>query len=104
MSQKTAQLSIVRAEPDRFCWGKVIKIHTIGPYDLIEYIPEEWMAASGKTRFQIYANEMDQQLSADTLERALLYAMGRRHLASHRHEAGLVTSAAKLLELPESDS
>lgn len=94
--QRTSDLAIVRDLPSRFTWGLVIRIHTVGPYDIIEYHP--WKSVRGtvhtgdpdpiRTEFHVYVRGKSTSESFGSLDAALAGAIayrseGPNHAADH---------------------
>jgi len=71
---------------EEFHWGPVVKVHEIGPYQIVEYHPEIFKHYAGTgtyeptlTNFHIYIDGKDQGESAENLDSALAIAIARRH-------------------------
>jgi hypothetical protein len=83
-----AELDDARA--GKFTWGKVIEVHEIGPYAIVEYHPKRpdmWKnglfvrkgTISSVTNFHVYVNGQDESISFGTLDEALIFAIAARH-------------------------
>jgi hypothetical protein len=73
----------------RFPWGKITQIHSIGPYDIVEFVWKDLAGPDrGKTHFTVYVYKKDTSIGADELDKALALAI------SYRHEGVRCTSAA----------
>lgn len=76
----TTDLSIIRKRPGRFTWGKIIRIHDIGPYTIVEYTRKAISnPALNEVRHHAYVDGEDTCNSAFSLDGALLIALGRKH-------------------------
>jgi hypothetical protein len=73
---------------ERFVWGSVYKTHSIGPYEIVEFIPTEAVKAAKKAglephkclrQFHPYVNAHDTSVVAPTLDGALCLAIAYRH-------------------------
>lgn len=69
---------------ENFAWGRVIEDHLFGPYMVREYIDN----TSGETLFHGYAHGKDLNEGWNSLDRAIIGAIGKHHdglnsLASH---------------------
>lgn len=83
----TCELKVIRAHPNRFCWGQIVAWHEAGPYLIVEYHP--WkvdgctvltgMPNLEKTQFKPYADGTEVHSSWNTLEAALVHAMAYKH-------------------------
>lgn len=58
---------------ENFVWGKVIKIHTISDFQIIEADRE------GVTYFHVYIDFNDTNNSADTIDEAIITALVRKY-------------------------
>ena len=73
MNEKTTDLPIIRSRPGLFIWGKVIKIHDVGPrYTLVEYDDSK-----RERRFHVYVDGKSTSAGAKTFDGAMLYALAR---------------------------
>ena len=82
---KTTKLNKIR-DGFPFTWGELIKIHTIGEYDIIEYFDKD---EDGKTtitiQFHLYVFNEDTCRSYDSLDEALLGAIAYKYEGSNCH-------------------
>lgn len=69
----------------RFPWGRITEVHTIGPYDIVEFIWKEGDRLAGKTHFCVYLDHRDTAMGSPTLEGALaccIAAMAKKEPAA----------------------
>lgn len=93
----TTDLEIIRKSPRRFTWGKIDKIHDIGPYTIVEYTDKSTKCPT----FHVYVDGKCTGTSTTTFDGALLIAIGRKNLEAN--EARWMSIAAgKLLGVKES--
>lgn len=92
----TTDLEIIRNHPRRFTWGKIVKIHNIGPYTIVEYTDKSTKAY----HFHIYVDGKCTGTSTLTLDGALLSAIGRSNLEVNEAR-WMAMAAAKLLNVKE---
>ena len=81
MNERPTRIPGPRIAPngDRFAWGPVQAVHTVGEYDIVEYLDDrsnfgrevEW-APHGQTMFHPYINGRDTHRSYRTLDSALV--------------------------------
>lgn len=106
LSNKTTELSVIRERPNRFTWGRVAKFHDVGPYTLVEFIPDRLAGAPGQApEFHVYVDGYDTCRSTATLDGALrprrrppepggeqgaLHGDGDREAARRRRGAGVM--------------
>ncbi len=73
----------------RWPWGRITEVHSIGPYDIVEFIWKDIKGGlAGKRGFGVFVAGRDAGISAPTLDGALLLAI------AYRAEGGKSTSAA----------
>lgn len=95
-ARTTTDLNIIRKYPNRFTWGKVIKITDVGPYTIVEFTALK----EGKapvSEFQVYVDEKDTSTGADTFDEALLLAISIRHLGKGTYASHMAVAAGKIL-------
>lgn len=92
---RTTDLEVIRQFPNRFTWGKVIKIHNIGPYTFVEHVD-----SAGKIHFSVYVDGKSTNTSTYTLDGALIVAIGRKNLECNEGR-WMAQAAAKLLGVKE---
>lgn len=74
MGKKVSRNSIA----DSFTWGPVVQVHTVGPYDLVEYRPQVFERSRGTgrfakhTHFSVYIGGRDVGVSYKSLQRAMI--------------------------------
>lgn len=92
-----------RATVYPFTWGKVVDIHAIGPYEIVEYDefasgssrgPSGKRPLSGRRLFHVYVDGEDESRSCYTMEGALVIAIAAKQGASL-----FAPAVAKLLKL-----
>ena len=77
----------------KFPWGKIIKTHSIGSYDIVEFKwSNDYREYAGKTGFSVFANQQDINQSAFTLEGALLLGIAWAHgdMSAARYMAKMI--------------
>lgn len=89
MARTTTDLNAVRERPHTFTWGAIEAIHDIGSYSIVEYIEKTGAKA---TCFHVYVDGKDTRRSANSLDAALLYAIGFKHCEVN--EASYMAKAA----------
>ena len=65
------KLDLIRRE---YHWGKVLEIHCIGEYQIVEAIKDD-----GKIHYHGYINYKDANTSYSSLDSALVGCIGRKH-------------------------
>ena len=88
MKERTADLKIIRERPSLFVWGKIVKIHDVGRYTIVEHddYPATNANRESERSFYVYVNGKDTHTSAPTMEQALLHAIAEAfagHSAAH---------------------
>ena len=88
MDRTTTDLETVRQHPGRFPWGPVQQIHDIGPYTIVEFLTRGVDPAEGPS-FHVYVDGKSTNHSTDSLDSALLVAIGRKNCEANegRHMA-----------------
>lgn len=83
--------------------GDITKMHQIGPYTFVEYVQRGISNSdhNGKTFYSIYVEGHKTSCSADTLDKALLYAIAKRNLVEPNTTNWLSQAAEKLLLVEE---
>lgn len=64
---------------NKFTWGKIIKIHTIGNFQIVEYEDQE----ENKILYHVYVNFDDMNISYYDLESALIFAIAYNKSKNH---------------------
>lgn len=95
MSQfgKTTDLAIIRKDPHRFTWGKVISIQDIGRYTIVTSINDSVTQSS----FHAYCDGEDTQTYASSVGAALILAIAYGSLDVNWDI--MAKAACKLLEV-----
>lgn len=104
----STDLALIRANPRRFPWGRLLTIHHIAAtstngnvYDIVEYVDR---ATGEETRFSVYVNSAPLSQGSKTLEGALLLAIahGKLNLAKDgvAHARSMARACATLLNVP----
>ena len=84
MSETTLKkLAGPRGAPDgsRFPWGPIVKIHEVGPYQIVEYLddrssyPRTQQEGHGRTMYQPWVNGRSTSTSWPSLDAALVGAI-----------------------------
>ena len=98
MFQKTTDLEVIREQPRRFTWGKVVAVDVIGPYTIVCFVPNN-AKPEDDFSYHVYVDGKDTSCSAGSLEAALLLAIGLRRLGPNegRHMA---SAACRVLGVP----
>lgn len=78
----TTDLEEVRKQRRRFTWGRVLEIHDIGRYTLIEYIanPGRMPEPDPKPKFHVYVDGKDTCSGTATLDEGLVLAIAHGKL------------------------
>lgn len=107
-SAKTTELRVIRETPSLYTWGVVHRIHEVGRYVIVEYTPviEHTCAIDDsdtspnflKCRYAPYVNEKSMSSHAETLEGAILLAIGYSKFGPNEGRA-LANAACKLLDI-----
>lgn len=77
---------------NNFHWGKVLKVHEIGEYQIIEYdrfdLNSMPLKVTGNIRFQTFINHIDTCHSFKTLDEAIVFAIAKKNegLNGNAHE------------------
>lgn len=77
-----------------FPWGEVVEVHTIGPYEIVEYIVGPQWRDAGRTMF------FTEYAIWPTLEGAMLNLVCQKYSPGDHH---LPDYAAKLIGVPEGE-
>lgn len=107
-TNSTTDLTILRTAPHRYTWGKVIKVHDVGSYSIVEYEPDGF-AIYGTSighqarMFAIYVNGEHLAYSSKTFDGALVVviaaARGGRENNS-QYLLNMADAAMKVLGVP----
>ena len=69
-----------------FTWGPVVKIHSVGEFQIVEYSPEIFVNSRGTGKydasnsgFSIYRNWKSEGISENSLDGALIQAIAKKH-------------------------
>lgn len=84
---RTTDLETIRKYPRRFTWGKVVQIHDVGPYAIVESDNDK-----AERSFHVYVGGSDTHRSARSLDEALLTAIAHRAF-ENKNTAGQATWA-----------
>lgn len=99
--KKTTDLSTIRAQPNLYTWGQIIRIHDLGKYAFVQHY---WNYVDNKdskeSSFSIYIDEKDIGRSCSSLESAMITAVSFSKL-KEPNTAGWMASAAMKLFEPE---
>ena len=94
MLHTTTNLKEVINNPSRFTWGEVLKIHSIGEYDIIEFHPHKFVNGFGTgeidydtKEYSCYINSKSLSESATSLDRALAICISRKYEGLNHHGA-----------------
>jgi hypothetical protein len=89
---------LTKEQIKEFPWGQVLQIHSIGDFDIVEYISTD----NGNVYYSVYVDGTDGIGYADTLDEAILTALGYKYLDCNNQFASF---ARKMLEMdkPVSD-
>lgn len=100
--ETTTKLDEVKKRPHTFIWGRVVKIHEISRYTILEY--EERVLngkeSTGRVLFHPYVNDEDLHTSCTSLESAIVHAIAIAVLGPYRG-TWMAMAACKLLGLNE---
>lgn len=83
----TTNLAIIKDKLDLFTWGSIVRLYTVGPYDIVEYHP--WKRSlrgtvftgegdADKTEFHVYVDGKSTSHGFGTLDAALAGAIAYR--------------------------
>lgn len=61
---------------DNFVWGEIQKVHTVGDIQIVEYASRH---EDNKTQYHIYVDGKDSRLASNTLDEAILGALGFKY-------------------------
>lgn len=82
--ETATELAEVRSHRGAFTWGRVLQIHEVGPYAIVEYDDE---AHPGSLHFHIYVDGRDTSHSAPSLDAALAAAIAYRREGANSRAA-----------------
>lgn len=85
--ERTTDLETIRKYPRRFTWGKVVQIHDIGPYAIVESEDDK-----GEHGFHVYVGGANTNRWELSLDAALLTAIAHRAF-ENKNTAGQATWA-----------
>jgi len=94
--KKTTDFNVIKNHPLKFVWGKIVKVHKAGPYDIVEYHPD---SAPSETLFHVYVDEQSTNWSATSIEGALLLAIAKKRLDEVNTATHMAQAAMKLLDV-----
>jgi hypothetical protein len=94
--QKTTDLNVIRERPNRFCWGKVTKIHDIGRYTLVEYMDND---GNIEPVFHVYVDGADCSSGAESFDKGLILAIAIGNLGHGSSAHAMANAACKVLDL-----
>ena len=84
--------------------GPVVAIHSIGPYDIVEYHPAIFENClhtgkydDGRSEFHVYVDDCDSGMAATSLDGAILIAIDRKINGINSHAAQY---ACRVLGIP----
>lgn len=71
----------IQAIKGAFVWGKVVKVHTVGEYQIAEYISKSSVKdpEAGETEFHGYIGWSDEHVSFYSLDEALVGLVARKY-------------------------
>jgi hypothetical protein len=76
---KTSNLKDLRGKPERYVWGKIVKIHDIGEYSIIESINTFGEQPTMETEYHPYINEKNCMHGFTSMDAALAHAIAYKH-------------------------
>lgn len=92
MKDSTTNLTELRKDKSNFTWGKLIKLHEIGDYTIGEYHPRITKGCElthkinyDEKEYHCWINDEDINISADTLDNALILAIAYKHDGCNSH-------------------
>lgn len=101
--ESTTSLEIIRHSPRRFTWGRVIAIHDVGRYTIVEFEPTPTegrvIDVKPKTSYYVYVDGKDRRASTHSIEGAMLLAISRANFSDPGTGDLMVQAAAKLLDV-----
>ncbi len=102
--EETTKLEVIRKTPSRFTWGKIVKIHDVGRYTIVESDEEKLrgkaMPKATERSFHCYVDGACLGRSAPTLEGALVLCMAHGLLGSLNQSTDYMAQAALKLLTP----
>jgi len=87
---KKFKKAISQKDLDRFCWGRVLKVHEVGDIAVVEYAERKVVNTAvtrfetGKSGFHPFIAGRDCSESYGSLEKAVLGAIVKRHLGENQ--------------------
>jgi len=64
---------------ENFTWGRVVRLHVVGEYEIVEYIAEHVEETKDRTQFHVYVDGRDTNTSAASLDEALAIAISYKY-------------------------
>jgi hypothetical protein len=91
-----------------FTWGPVVAVHTIGPYDIVEFRPQIFDEKGfgtkeyekEKTQFSIFVDGKSTSSSCHSLDAAIIAAIAYRRLGCGNHATPFV---CRMLEIKDNN-
>ena len=76
LAEPTTDLDAIR-NGNAFTWGKVVRVHEIGRYAIVEYLERKMNSRelSGHTLFHVYIDGKDRSRSCSSMEGAIVTAI-----------------------------
>lgn len=96
-SQSTTDLDIIRKDPRRFTWGRVIKIEDLGPYTFVHYVNMD--SGLEEKLIHLYVDGKNTNCSSKTLDAALLTCLAFHNCDSIMEGAWAAKMAARVLNV-----
>jgi hypothetical protein len=88
-----------QAQKDCGWLGTITAIHSIGAYDLVEYVQKEISNSpdNGKTFYSVFCDGVNAGMSCPSIDTALLSAIARRNIDEPNTARWMCSAAEKLL-------
>lgn len=94
----TTDLETIRTRPNRFTWGRVITIHDIGRYTLVEYVSQSHDKPS-VVYFHSYVDGKSTHSSQTSLESGLICAIAAGSIDDANEPCHMARAACKVLDI-----
>ena len=96
--KKTTDLDVIRRTPSRFTWGRVVTIHDIGRYTLVEYVSQS-SEKPPVVYFHSYVDGKTTHSSHTSLESGLIYAIAVGAIENVNDARHMARAACKVLDV-----
>lgn len=83
---RTTDLEAIKVQPHLFTWGKIVEIHHIGTYDIVEYYERKVVGCEitkdidyEKTSFHCYFDGKSLSTSCPSLDAAIVHCIAEKN-------------------------